>query len=312
MGVRSFVKNACILGLAAGGSQAIRIIQSNDDGWAEMNIRVFHDALIQADHDAVVSAPAENMSGQGSSDEDPAPRTDACEYDSCPANTNLAYSSNATSPRLNWVNSYPATSMRYGLDTITPALWANAPAELAVTGPNVGSNLAVQGPFSGTVGAACYAVEQAGIPAIAFSGLSDQDVGLQGGNAAWNTTPVPTNSLVFADLALNLTSRLIASGAPYLPNGTYLNVNFAAVTATSCTSASAYQWVYTRVYPDLLADDIELCGSDTLPQETTVVHSDDGCYVSVSAASCSDKGTASKEVQQAVYDKIGDMFVCKP
>lgn len=247
----------------------------------------------------------------GSSDEDPEPRTDACEYDSCPANTNLAYSSNATDPRLNWVNSYPATSMRYGLDTITPPLWDNATAELAITGPNVGSNLAIQGPFSGTVGAACYAVENAGVPAIAFSGLSDEDLGLQGGNAAWNTTPVPTNSLVFADLALNLTTRLVASGAPYLPNGTYLNVNFAAVSAANCTDASMYQWVFTRIYPDLLADDIEICGSDSLPQETTVVHSD-ACYVSVSAASCSDKTTASKEVQQAVYDKIGDMFVCMP
>lgn len=205
--------------------------------------------------------------------------------------------------------------MRYGLDTIAPALWDNATAELAVTGPNVGSNLAIQGPFSGTVGAACYAVENAGIPAIAFSGLSDQDLGLQGGNAAWNTTPVPTNSLVFADLALNLTTRLVAgsgsAATPYLPNGTYLNVNFAAVSAANCTDASMYQWVFTRIYPDLLADDIEICGSDTLPQETSVVHSG-ACYVSVSAASCSDKTTASKEVQQAVYDKIGDMFVCMP
>lgn len=66
MGVHSFVKNACLfLALATGGSQAIRIIQSNDDGWAEMNLRAFHDVLIQAGHDAVVSSPAEDMSGKG-------------------------------------------------------------------------------------------------------------------------------------------------------------------------------------------------------------------------------------------------------
>lgn len=65
MGVHSLIKNAALLALAAGNSQALRIIQSNDDGWAEMHIRVFHDMLIAADHDAVVSGPAENMSARG-------------------------------------------------------------------------------------------------------------------------------------------------------------------------------------------------------------------------------------------------------
>lgn len=65
MGVHSFIKNVCLLAFAAGGSQAIRIIQSNDDGWAEMNLRAFHDVLIQAGHDAVISSPAENESGKG-------------------------------------------------------------------------------------------------------------------------------------------------------------------------------------------------------------------------------------------------------
>lgn len=65
MGVRSFVKYASLVALTAGGSQALRVIQSNDDGWAELNVRVFHDMLIAAGHDAVLSGPAENMSGQG-------------------------------------------------------------------------------------------------------------------------------------------------------------------------------------------------------------------------------------------------------
>lgn len=203
--------------------------------------------------------------------------------------------------------------MRYGLDTITPPLWDNLTADLAITGPNVGSNIGVQGPFSGTVGSACYAVENESIPAIAFSGLSNEQLGLQGGNTAWNATPVPANSIVFAELALNLTTRLIESGAPYLPADTYLNVNFAATNEADCTDASMYEWVFTRVYPslDIIGDgpDIELCGETTLPQESVIVHSDK-CYASVSASSCSDKTTAPKEVQQAVYDKIGDMFVC--
>lgn len=65
MGVRSFLKHSALLALTVGSSHGIRIIQSNDDGWAELNIREFHDMLIDAGHDAVVSAPAENMSGKG-------------------------------------------------------------------------------------------------------------------------------------------------------------------------------------------------------------------------------------------------------
>ena len=45
----------------------IRIIQSNDDGWAEQYARSFHNALIASGHDAVLSAPAENKSGTSKS-----------------------------------------------------------------------------------------------------------------------------------------------------------------------------------------------------------------------------------------------------
>ena len=48
-----------------GAVKGARIIQSNDDGWAELYNRSFHEALIAAGHDAVVSAPAENQSGTG-------------------------------------------------------------------------------------------------------------------------------------------------------------------------------------------------------------------------------------------------------
>ena len=41
------------------------IIQSNDDGWAEANIRAFYDALKAAGNDVVVSAPATEQSGRG-------------------------------------------------------------------------------------------------------------------------------------------------------------------------------------------------------------------------------------------------------
>ena len=46
-------------------TQAIKIIQSNDDGWAEINIRTMFNSLTAAGHEAIISSPAENQSGKG-------------------------------------------------------------------------------------------------------------------------------------------------------------------------------------------------------------------------------------------------------
>lgn len=244
-----------------------------------------------------------NTPTTGSLDADPENRTTACEYDSCPANSGPT-GTNATNPRLNWVNSYPATSMRYGITTFGPGLWDGAAPELAVSGPNVGSNVGfIQVEFSGTVGAACYAVGQ-GIPGIAFSGITD-------GNLPWNTVPVPARSLVYADLAQNLTDAVLAAGAPYLPDGVFLNVNMAGVTST-CSDASKFQFVLSRINtPSLLSSaDVQRCGDEWLPTEKSVV--DAGCYVSVSVGTCSDKSTADATAQQTVVDKLGSLLTCLP
>jgi hypothetical protein len=45
--------------------QAVRIVLSNDDGWAEKNIRVLYDSLTASSQNVVISAPAENKSGTG-------------------------------------------------------------------------------------------------------------------------------------------------------------------------------------------------------------------------------------------------------
>lgn len=234
---------------------------------------------------------------------DPTDRTTACEYDSCAAGSGPT-GTNASDTTLNWVNSYPATSMRYGIDQFGPDLWDGDAPELAVTGPNVGSNVGfIQVEFSGTVGAACYAVDQ-GIPAIAFSGITEDRTG-------WDTVPVPASSLVYADLANNLTNIILNSGTPYLPDGTFLNVNMAAVSG-SCTAASDYKFVLSRINPVTILSvaDVQTCGATTLPTETSVV--DAGCYVSVSVGRCSDKTTAPAADQQTVLDKLEDLLTCLP
>jgi 5'/3'-nucleotidase SurE len=46
-------------------TQAANIVLSNDDGWAEINIRQFYEALTSSGDEVVISAPAENKYGSG-------------------------------------------------------------------------------------------------------------------------------------------------------------------------------------------------------------------------------------------------------
>ncbi|KAF2193415.1 acid phosphatase precursor [Zopfia rhizophila CBS 207.26] len=284
-------------------TQATRVIQSNDDGWAEINLRTFFNVLTKAGHNVVLSGPAENQSGTGSSDA--APKTvdsDGCQFSSCPGGSPPT-GSNSSNPRLNYVNSFPVTSIKTGIDTTAPKFFNGAKPEIALTGPNVGSNLGIQVPFSGTVGAAVYAAKDAGIPAIAFSGKS-------GSPTAWNQ-PTPFYSQVYADLALNLTSKILASGAPYLPDGVWLNVNFPEVTSTECNSANQFKFVLSRINWGIFsAKDVETCGTDRLPTENDVVGA--GCYVSVSPGDASDKTTVDAERQKVVLQKLQGLLSCLP
>jgi len=54
-----------LLSLLALKAQAANIVSTNDDGWAEINIRALYNALTEAGHSVVLSAPAENESGTG-------------------------------------------------------------------------------------------------------------------------------------------------------------------------------------------------------------------------------------------------------
>lgn len=46
-------------------ANAVRIVQSNDDGWAEINARTLFNSLTAAGNQVVLSGPAENQSGTG-------------------------------------------------------------------------------------------------------------------------------------------------------------------------------------------------------------------------------------------------------
>ncbi|KAF2247904.1 survival protein sure-likephosphatase/nucleotidase-like protein [Trematosphaeria pertusa] len=285
-------------------AQGIRIIQSNDDGWAETNARTFFNRLTAAGHDVVLSGPAENKSGSGSLDAAPTQvDSDGCQFQSCPPKSPPT-GANASEPRFNYVNSYPVTAMKTGIDTTGPNLWDGAKPELAVSGPNVGANLGAVVLFSGTVGAAMYAAREAGIPAIAFSGSS-------GDPTAWNA-PTPAYSTVYAELANTITSAVVASGTPYLPTGIWLNVNFPEA-SSQCSSPDQFKFVLTKITWRIFTQDTEWCGSDSLPLETSVISRTDGCYVTISVGDTDGVlPNADADAQRQVAEKLKPLLSCLP
>ncbi|MCX6524388.1 MAG: 5'/3'-nucleotidase SurE, partial [Actinobacteria bacterium] len=118
-------------------SQILRILVSNDDGYAAPGI----DAVVRAlaalpDTEVVVAAPAENQSGSGS-------KTSEGELQVSEVTTASGYP--ATS-----VQGYPADAVNWALD----GGMGDLPA-LVVTGVNAGQNLGSLGnTLSGTIGAA--------------------------------------------------------------------------------------------------------------------------------------------------------------
>ncbi|KAI4125355.1 MAG: hypothetical protein LQ338_004314, partial [Usnochroma carphineum] len=288
-------------------AQSTNIVLSNDDGWAEINIRVFYDMLTKAGDSVVLSAPAENESGTGSSDAPATPLTKPCEFNSCPANS-PPQGFNASNPRLNYVNSYPVTSMRYGIQTLSPKFFGGAP-DIAVAGFNVGANLGPTTLISGTVGATTEAAKES-IPAIAFSGTT-------GSQTAWTVNPVPLYATVYADLSANLTRTLVAGSGdnkPYLPSNIWLNVNYPAVSDSSCSSPADFKFVLSRINDAAVgaASDVETCGTTRLPTETSVVGRTDGCWASVSVGRADTKGDASASEQAVVLGKLGTVLTCLP
>ncbi|KAE8354331.1 acid phosphatase precursor [Aspergillus coremiiformis] len=292
-----------LLPLAA---QAVNILSGNDDGWAEKNIRTLYDSLTEAGHSVVISAPAENQSGTGSSDGEPKPLSEPCEFNSC-SKGSPAVGHNATQPRWNYVNSFPVTSIKQGIESLSPTFFDGKP-DLVVTGPNVGYNLGVVTVISGTVGAASYAAHDAHIPAIAFSGGT-------GSALAWDA-PTPAYATLYAQLATKLVDQVVAAGEPYLPEDVFLNVNLPRVDGGKCTSTRVedFKFVLSRIYhalPLFSGKDVEICENDQrLPTETTVTET--GCYVSVSVGKASNKLDADAAQQAAVVKQLGNLLTCLP
>jgi hypothetical protein len=94
-------------------ASAFNVVVSNDDGWAEQNVRTFVKTLTTAGFAAVLSSPAENQSGTSSSDTPPKTvGSGGCQFGSCPAGS-PATGFNASDTKLNVCLSGTDTARTY-------------------------------------------------------------------------------------------------------------------------------------------------------------------------------------------------------
>ncbi|KAH9916250.1 sure-like protein [Epithele typhae] len=283
--------------LVSAGAAAKNIIVSNDDGWATAQIRQAVSTLADAGHSVVLSAPALNQSGKGSSTKTPATMSKPCEFDSCPTGS-PAQGYNETTPHLNYVNGYPVDAARYGIQTLAPQFFNGSAPDLVVSGPNVGFNIGLEVFFSGTVGAACEGA-RSGIPAVAFSGTS----GAQVSYTTLESDPTAASShaaQIYASLTSTFVAALTSSPGALLPADTVVNVNYASI--DKCASADAYKFVFSRLFWNPLATDAKACGKDHLPSEGSVIGK--GCYASVSVIDAGSKVDANATIQAVVFGRL--------
>ncbi|KAF5361467.1 hypothetical protein D9758_006249 [Tetrapyrgos nigripes] len=287
----------------ASSALAERIVLANDDGWAVAMIRAQYEELSEAGHNVVLSCPAINLSGTGSSSFPPIRTLYECQFQTCPV-FSPAEGFNASDPRINYVNSFPVDAARYGIRTLAPKFFGQP--DLFVSGPNVGNNLAWL-KTSGTIGAACEASRN-GIPSIAISGSKDSLA--QVSYTTLGSEPLSKNTLgarIYAALTIRFLDALLAGAKPILLPKVSLNINFPSI--DGCLDVFDYKFVLSRVKEDASSVDVETCGRTSLPAEADVV-AHRGCFASVSVFDATTKGDVDASTQKFVLDRLGGFLSC--
>ncbi|KAI5199410.1 hypothetical protein E4T39_06268 [Aureobasidium subglaciale] len=285
--MRSSIHALLILPLA---SHAATIVLSNDDGWAEMNLRTLYHTLR-------------------------------------PRCTDVRSASRSV---LRWCSERSASATRHTLPLLHLSCWksrtrdlAKRPQyflsmtvgiekiinqtgllpDLAISGINLENTLATStGLSTGTIGAATTA-SLLNVPAVAFSGHS-------GYPTAWKSL-TPLHSRIYSAVALQVANTLLASGTPYLPERTWLNVNFPNVEVGVCDGEGDGRFVLSRLYKSTGREDIGICGEELLPTEEKVIGTG-GCYVSVSLGVADTLKDASAADREIVRQKLAGILTCLP
>ncbi|EGF98977.1 uncharacterized protein MELLADRAFT_40544 [Melampsora larici-populina 98AG31] len=297
-----------LLSLAAPGvfgidRSQIKILQGNDDGWAEANIRAAYKVFTQAGYQSIISAPTENKSGSGSSSAQPKKLEKVGQYSSIKKGS-PGIGNDEADDHIWYVNAFPLDGIRYGLDTLVGKYFGGDP-QLVVTGPNVGKNVNLMDLFSGTLGAALYATSR-GIPAIAISAADDY-------RHSYQDSIAHDSSQIYAQASLRIIEALVQgpSDSPYLPVNLTLNVNLqAAGPGKNCQTANDYKFVLTTIHRAYVEHDLQHCGSKRLESEASIIRRKSGCWASISGVHNRFGVRANIAEQEHVRNRFGDFLSC--
>ena len=178
----------------------LRILLTNDDGFAAPGLTAMRAALVAAGHDVTVVAPKDQQSGKGGS-----------------MNTHFGepLAIERVEPGLWWVDGTPSDSVRVGLQLVLK----ETPPDLVISGTNTGQNLSQAATSaSGTISAALAAL-WSGVPAIAVSTGMDFSEARDGFPSTNEAHPR------VGEFTARLIERLREGEAGLLPPGVMLNVN---------------------------------------------------------------------------------------
>ncbi|KAK7523900.1 survival protein sure-like phosphatase/nucleotidase [Phyllosticta citriasiana] len=303
------------------------ILLTNDDGWAEKQLRVFYETLSNWGHNVYVYAPDKDVSKPGKviadsleyyriGDDNLGSWKGKCQYKSCQdANPKDVVGFNVTDPRLNWVRGSPIGALLYGVNETKKAFAAmnesHTELDMVLVGPNIGHNYGYKNGKSGSTALLKAASsERLKLSAISFAG--------------WNKKKTPwykesTRELeTYAYLSLGVTNRILENGYPFLPQDLPLNVNFPKYRHDKQCSHENFKFVLSRAYmwkPMLShGPDLEICDSKHLPTECSVVsRKEEGvCYVSITPMNGKTKGTADRDNQVAALKRLEGYLSCLP
>ena len=219
---------------------ALNILLCNDDGFETANLRALYQALGEAGHDVMISAPVQNQSGQGAAINVLRPigvLAAPSRYGTLKAGA-PGVGVDPGDKNIHYVDGTPVMAALYGIQLLAPARW-QGPPDVLISGPNEGNNLGAIVISSGTVGAALTALSY-GIPAIA---VSYQDHGSR------SYTSLKPNAAEFelAALVLKVLAQLQSKAGDktaLLPDGLGLNIN---IPQFAPGKSSGLKTRYTRI-----------------------------------------------------------------
>ncbi len=207
--------------------------------------------------------------------------------------------------RVNYVDSYPVTAVRHGLNSFGPKVWNEKPCNLVISGVNYNWNTGWDARQSGTANIAMY-VARRGIPAIAISARNGaRDENRQQGR-------------LYAQLVVQLVNTLIRSDGICIPTGIWLSVHLPGI-EKRLPEARDFRWVLSRIDPDHCPiyskaelqpendKSLDKSDIDNLPTEQTVLMKG---FDRISLSINRGLGDASREEKAEMKKNLGDLLAC--